>query len=235
MVNIITTNVDNGNVILDSATHRDKLLTFAAADTLVMGTVLATKSVADAVVVAAVGGNTGNGTVTLATVVNSTTVPAPGAYTLRVNTAVAHGGVLSLIDPNGAQIASNLVMTPGAGGATVFEVGGLQFTVTDGSTDFVVGDSFTLTVATGSNKLVPYSSTGAGGAQIATDVLTYEVTRTGAGDTPIRSMIAGRVRKERLVIDGVGAVTEAVIEQLRKVGIVAVEVQELGLYDNATV
>lgn len=232
--NITTTHVDTGNVILDNATHRDKILTVAGAGTIKMGTLLATLLVASAVVAVA-GANTGNGTVTAATVVDGQVIPIAGAYNLRVTAAVANGGVFQLRDPNGAVVASNLTMTAGAGAATVMEAAGLQFTVTDGTTDFIVGDSFTLTVASGGNKLVPYAAAGAGGAQIATDVLTYDVVTDAAGDVAIRSMVSGRVRLERLIVaqpDTKATSTHPAIEQLRQRGIIAVEVTELGYLDN---
>jgi phage tail sheath gpL-like len=75
-----------------------------------------------------------------------TGTPLPGAYTLTVNTVVANGGVWTLTDPNGVVISTTVTMTPGVGGATVITVGGIQFTLTDGSTDFGLGATFTITV-----------------------------------------------------------------------------------------
>ena len=89
------------------------------------------------------GGNTGDGTVT---VLSATASPLPGDYTLTCTGAVADGGVFSLTDPNGTVIATGLTMTPGAGGTTVIATNGLQFTLTDGAADFIVGDLFTITV-----------------------------------------------------------------------------------------
>lgn len=86
---------------------------------------------------------TGNGTLT------SLSAPGnavPGAWTLVVNTVVANGGVWTLTNPNGVVVSTTVTMTPGAGGATVINEGGLQFTLTDGSTDFGLGASFTITV-----------------------------------------------------------------------------------------
>lgn len=234
MANITITNVDRGNVILADAQFRDELLTFAGADTFIDGTILARQEVAIAVTASAVTG-TGNGTVGTASVVAGQVIPMVGAYVLRVTEAVTNGGVWRLEDPNGAIVASGLRMTAGAGAATVFEAAGLIFTITDGSTDFAVGDTATLTVATGNSKLVPFSTTGAGGAQKPIAVLTYDVTKAGAGDEPIRAMVSGRVRKERLVIDGSAAgvgITAAIIDQLRDYGIVAIDVQNLSILDN---
>lgn len=86
---------------------------------------------------------TGNGTIgTL-----SVAAPAlPGAYKLVLNTAVTNGGVWTLTDPLGSVLSTTLTQTVGASSATAFSVNGLNFTITDGTTDFGVGATFTLTV-----------------------------------------------------------------------------------------
>lgn len=231
MANLTITNIDNACIEREGGKFRDETLTFAAADTFVKGTILARRSVAIAVTASAVTG-TGNGTVTAATVVAGPAVPLAGAYVLTVVTAVTHGGVWKLVDPNGALVTDGLVMTASTGAATVFEAGGLQFTITDGSTDFAAGDTATLTVAA-DGKLVPYNpATGAAGEQYPVAVLTYEVTRASGGDTPIRALVAGEVNKNRLVIDAGTTITNAHLDQLRHMGIVPINVQQLGALDN---
>ncbi len=96
------------------------------------------------------GTNVGNGTVTA---LSATGSPLPGAYVLKANTAVANGGVFTLTDPRGTVIAANITMTPGVGGITVINVGGLQFTLTDGTNNFAVDDYFTITVPATDTKL----------------------------------------------------------------------------------
>ena len=67
-------------------------------------------------------------------------------------------------------------------------------------------------------------------------ILTYEVTATGAGDVPVRAGIAGKYRKEKLVIDADGDdsnVDAAVIDQLRNYGLTPINVDELNIADNA--
>jgi phage tail sheath gpL-like len=86
---------------------------------------------------------TGNGTLTALTAPGT---PMPGDWTLTVNTAVANGGVWTLRDPLGNVVSTTITMTPGVGGATVINAGGLQFTLTDGTTDFGLGAVFTITV-----------------------------------------------------------------------------------------
>lgn len=88
-------------------------------------------------------------------------------------------------------------------------------------------------LATG--KLVAFNPTGAGGAEVPIAVLTYEVTRSAAGDQPIRPLIAGDVNEKRLVIDADGDgrnITRAILDQLRSVGIVALPVEQLAALDN---
>jgi len=227
------TNIDNGSALIGDGRFRDELLVFAGADTFVDGTILARRAVATAVTASAVAG-TGDGTVTAATVVAGPVVPLVGAYVLNCITAVTNGGVWELVDPNGALVASNLIMTVGAAAATVFEAGGLQFTITDGSADFAVDDTATLTVAA-DGKLVPYAIAGAGGAQRPMAMLTYDVTRTGAGNEPVNALVSGTVNATRLVVDADGDasnITAAILDELRSAGIVATNVTQLANLDN---
>lgn len=80
---------------------------------------------------------TGNGTVTgLA----ATAIAKIGAYTLLCTVAVANAGTFSVTDPDGILIGNATV-------GVAFNVNGLSFTINDGSTDFTVGASITVTVS----------------------------------------------------------------------------------------
>lgn len=233
-MSLTITNNDLGSVVLGNPEFKDDLLIFGGAGTVLDGTILARKAVDDAIMVTPDGGNTGDGTVTLASVVGGPIVPLVGDYNLEVVEAVANGGVLKLEDPNGALVAEKLTMTVGAGASTIFEVGGMIFTVTDAGTDFIVGDKFALEVVA-NGKLIPFAIAGVGGAQIPKTVLTYDVTAAGAGDEAIRSMISGQVRKEKLIIDADGDgsnITDAILDELRNYGITPVNVDELNIPDN---
>ncbi len=228
------TNNDIGDVILNDGIFKDELLTVGGIVTVLAGTILARKAVEDAIVAAADGGNTGDGTVTLASVEEGPIVPLVGAYNLEVVEAVANGGILKLEDPNGALVAEKLTMTVGAGASTIFEVAGMVFTVTDGATDFIVGDKFSLTVAADGNMVV-FATDGVGGAQTPKAILTYEITSVGAGDEPIRPMIGGEVRANKLIIDADGDgsnITDAILDQIRDFSIVSTDVTELNILDN---
>jgi len=89
------------------------------------------------------GTNTGNGTCTAMSV---TGTPKPGAYVFKCTATATNGGVFSLTDPDGTVLTGSTTLTPGAATATVVSRNGLQFTITDGSTDFAVNDLFTITV-----------------------------------------------------------------------------------------
>jgi hypothetical protein len=70
-----------------------------------------------------------------------------GNYVLTCTAAVADGGVFSLVAPDGTVLPS-FTMTPGAGGATKYRGRHINFTMTDGATNFVVNDVFTFVVGT---------------------------------------------------------------------------------------
>lgn len=66
-------------------------------------------------------------------------------------------------------------------------------------------------------------------------ILTHEVVATGAGDFAVRVGVAGKYRKERLIIDADGDdsnIDAVVKDQLRNYGLVPLNVQELNDYDN---
>ncbi len=85
-------------------------------------------------------------------------------------------------------------------------------------------------------KLVPFVKGGATNENgIPKAVITYDVTATGAGDVPVRDMVSGSVRAERLIIDADGDgsnVDAAVLDQLRDYSLVSIDVQELNILDN---
>lgn len=68
----------------------------------------------------------------------------------NITAVIANGSKFRLTDPNGV-VLSESIQLPGTPGGTVAVVsGGISFTITDGSTDFALNDSFTLPI-TGAN------------------------------------------------------------------------------------
>jgi hypothetical protein len=121
---------------------------------------------------AAVGGNTGNGVLGAVTL---SLGAKPGVYRLTCFAVAANAGKFLLEDPTGIQVGVVTV-------AVAFSAGGLAFTLADGATDFVAGDSFTITVATGSLKYVPLDPAGTDGRQTAA-AIAYDVIDATLADT----------------------------------------------------
>lgn len=231
----VITNIDNGAVELEGGRfQRNKVLTFAGADTFVAGTILGVQSVATAITVTAGAGNTGDGTVT-ASVTGVDEVPAVGAYVLECTFAVTHGGVFQLTGPKGEIILDNITLRVGAGLVTNVVAAGITFVITDGATDFADGDTFSAAVVA-NDKWVPFAVGGVAGAGKARGVLTYDITATGAGDLGADVLIGGDVRFDKLVIDADGDnsnVGQAVRDQLRDYGINVLDSNDLSELDNA--
>lgn len=70
-----------------------------------------------------------------------------GNYVLTNTSAVTNGGVFSLVTPSGKTLPA-LTLTVGAGASTVYTSRHINFTITDGSTDFALNDAFTFVVST---------------------------------------------------------------------------------------
>jgi len=231
MSNLEITFNESRSIPIWSPVFDKETLTAPGAVTYVKGTVLARKNVEDAVVAGAFVG-TGDGTVTLATVVAGQVVPIVGIYSFVCTLAITNGGVFNLLDPNGAIVAGNITLTIGAGAETIVEAAGLQFTVTDGSADFVLGDAAPLTVAVDGDVVV-YDRVGAGGAQVPIAILTDEEIFTGAGSVPKNVMIGGIVRRGDLVVHGAGDITDEEADKLRDFTMTALPTTQLGEPDNS--
>jgi len=76
-----------------------------------------------------------------------------GSYVIKCTSAVTNGGVFSVTAPDGTVLPS-LTLTPGAGGTTAYESTHLDFSITDGSTDFAADDTFTVVVTEGGTPAV---------------------------------------------------------------------------------
>ena len=228
------TNNDTGNPIIANARYRDDSLYFVSAGTVAAGTILARRAVVTAITPSAITG-TGNGTITAVSVVGGPVVQLVGDYVLTCIEAVTHGGIFKLEDPNGAVVAENLIMTASTGVATTFEVAGLTFILTDGSTDFVAADLFTLPVVA-DGQLYPYVILGIGGVQRPLTVAGYDMV--GAADTtayPVRVPRSALVDKTRLIIvlDGDDSnITDAIIDELVSNSIIPGDVDDFSDLDN---
>lgn len=146
--------------------------TMLSGETWVAGQVLGQVEVG-AGVAAAQAGNTGNGVMGAITVGAGAKV---GVYHLEIIEPAANAGTFILEDPDGIQVATGAV-------AAAFSAGGIGFTLADGSTDFVAGDGFNITVAAGSGKLRKFATANTDGSQHPRAISIYGGTATA--DTPI--------------------------------------------------
>lgn len=98
-----------------------------------------------------------------------------GDYVATCIIAVADGGIFQVKDPDGIPIGLAIV-------GTAFIGGGITFLISDDSTDFIVGDYFTLPVAAGDGYAYALDHTAVDGSEIPYGVLSRAVT-TGSGET----------------------------------------------------
>ncbi len=133
------------NLIAGDGQLKTEDILIPSGNNLVRGTVLGRVKQSTPTTGTADGSNTGNGTCTAVTG-GKTTIP--GVYTIECIRAITNGGEFELLDPNGKSLGVGII-TAGAGGTLVFKSEDLNFTLTDGSTDFALADKFTVTVTDG--------------------------------------------------------------------------------------
>ena len=190
-------------------------VTIAQNQTIVVGQVLGAVGVVanETATPAAFASNTGNGVCTIASI---GTAAIDGVYTIEFETAGA-GATFELIDPNGAVVGKGV-----AGSA--FTSAPLNFTVSNGGTNWAIGDLINITVArpVTNQQFEAWNPAATDGSQIAVAIAGYP-TVTGAGVTTKITAITRRaeVRLTDLTFNGSATnaqIAEAVV-QLNKQGI----------------
>lgn len=130
---------------------------------------------------------TGNGTI--GTLTKAAGAKA-GAYKIVCIEPAANGGTWMIEDPDG-----NEVGTAQTGSAFSGVIG---FTIADGATDFVAGDTFTVTVAAGSLKVVAVDPAGTDGREIAYGILWDAVDASTADKPGVAIVRNAEVNEDRL-------------------------------------
>lgn len=201
----------------DNQYSRDQITVLAGSGSdreLTSGMVISKVTIAGATP-AAVAGNTGNGTIASATVAAGA---KPGVYRVVCIEPATNAGRFDVEDPDGISVGVATV-------AVEFTGGGLTFTITDGATDYVAGDSFTITVAAGSGKWVQYLDTGgATGLSIPAGILYESVTAPDGTDAQAVAIVrSATVNPNELVWPSSADSTEkaAALAVLKTLGIVA--------------
>ncbi|WP_043309555.1 head decoration protein [Pseudomonas sp. ML96] len=171
-MHIKTEGVHAGEFLLSEASgtrSREEVVIAAGSGKLQAGTLIALITAANALTPAAVAGNTGNGTVGSASVASGA---ISGVYKLNITAAAANGGKFEVLDPLGSVVGKGTV-------GQAFNAGGLTFTLADGSTDFVKGDSFNLTVKANLGEYTAYDDDGTDdGRRAASGILFAGVDAT---------------------------------------------------------
>jgi hypothetical protein len=163
------------------------------------------------------GGNTGNGTVTL---VEGRSGLMIGTYTIECTAAVTNGGVFKVTNPDGNVVESDITIPPGAGNYIDFSNDELAGRITDGSTDFVVGDKFTVAVTINPRQVVACDKTATDGSSVPYGVLLQDLDATSAAKTGIAAL-EGQFNERQLVFAS-GTDVEDVRDQMRDLGMIVV-------------
>jgi hypothetical protein len=126
-------------------------ITLVSGQNLARGAVLGRIKLAASASVVATRIGSSNGTL----VMDSTTPILPnavaGAYDVECTATGSNTSTWSVTDPFGEVIGADIIQAGGAGGTVTF-ANAIKFVITDGSTDFSLGDKFTVTIAAGSAK-----------------------------------------------------------------------------------
>lgn len=169
----------------DNRYSRD-MVTILSGQNLKKGSVLGRRTTTTAV--AAAGTNTGNGTMG-AVAVNVNAIP--GVYTVRIVSAATNAGGFTVTDPQGDRLSDGTV-------GQAYSSTHLSFTLADGSTDFVVGDTFSITVS-GDGKYRALNPSATDGSETAAGVLVDDVDASAADKSGVALVRQALVKDTGLV------------------------------------
>lgn len=160
-------------------------------------------------------GNTGNGTITS---VSLGATAKLGTYTLACTAEVENGGTFSVTAPGGATLSPATVGTP--------YTGQINFTINDGSADWVEGDTITIVVENDSDggKAVPVDKTSNDGSEVADCILTDTVDTT-SGEIVTTAYSTGSFNRGALIFGGTDSADDHEL-RLRELGMFIRDVQE---------
>lgn len=210
---------EGGYVVYDPSggmLTREAVILLSGAGVCLAGLVLGATLTAGAAVATALGTNTGNGAMGAITVTGGAKI---GDYKLMVIEPAGNAGTFLVEDPDGVEIGHGNV-------AAAFTAGGLSFTLADGATDFVAGDSLTITV-TGVTKYAPYDPTATNGLQTAAAILWSGYRDASSADRRGVANVRGPMKVQAAeLIYGANVTTQnqqtAALAQLAKLGILSV-------------
>lgn len=136
------------------------------------------------------GSNGGDGTVTVT--VASGGKPKAGTWTATCTAEAVNAGTFTIVDPDGFTVGT----VAAGGGATI--VGGLSFTITDGTADWDIGDTHTIEVPSSALNVAP-SWKGTSGNDLTLEIVgdtstgvtwAYTQPTGGAGNPDVSAALA---------------------------------------------
>lgn len=183
------------------------VVTLTGAAALKRGTALGRTVSAGTATAAAAAGNTGNGAMGAVTVAGDA---QPGDYQWKITKAAANAGDFEVTDPLGQLVGVGTV-------AVAFAGGGLSFTLADGATDFVVGDSGTISVTARTVKYKIAARAATDGSNEPIAVLADDADPSG-GDVKAGVYLTGEFNSNAMTF-GTGLTAALAKEPMRRVGI----------------
>lgn len=200
----------------DGMLTREGIILLSGSGVCIAGLVLGAELIGGAATSAALGTNTGNGAMGAITV---STPAKVGDYKLIFVEPAANAGAFVVMGPDGIEIGHGNV-------GAAFAAGGLAFTLADGSTDYVSGDSLTITV-TGATKYGPFDPTATNGLQIPAAVLWSGYRDATSADRRAVANVRGPMKVNALELEWGANVTTsgqktAALAQLARLGILSV-------------
>lgn len=160
-------------------------------------------------------GNTGNGAMTLDASTPRLANAQVGVYTVKCTAAASNSGTFRVYDPLGNVLGDVAVA------ATFSDQ--IKFVIADGATDFIVGDTFLVTVAAGSGKYVKSLSAAIDGSQIP-DCILAEDTDASSADVDTPGYFRGQFNDAAITL-GTAHTVASIREGLRVKGIDLIAVQ----------
>lgn len=208
MAEFTSTSYTPDRLIAGEFPRTTKEVTIASGADLVDGSVVGKITTGTVPTTGTAGTNTGNGT--MGSVAAGGTALKEGTYTARCYKAAANAGDFAVIDPDGEVVGIATV-------AVAFTSTHLNFTIADGSTDFAVGDTFTVAVSgTGKYKLSAIAATD--GSKNPVGILAQDAAAASA-DVNAQIYLTGEFNENELTF-GTGHSAATVREALQKRGII---------------
>ncbi|KAF0145105.1 MAG: phage protein Gp19 [Nitrospirae bacterium] len=155
-------------------------------------------------------GNTGNGVLTPDAATPILANAQAGVYKAACIAAAVNGGTFRVSDPKG-----NVLGDVAVGVAFANQI---KFVIADGAADFIVGDTFLITVAPGSLKYKLSAAAAVDGSQVPDSILV-EATDATAADIDVGLYVGGEFN-ENAITFGAGHTADSVRDALRDKGII---------------